>query len=195
MVTKKTKKATKVVKKAAKTTKKAARKTAKKVLKKPAKKAAKKTVKKVTKKPAKTAKPVKAVKAVKKTAKKAKAVKVAKPVAIVNSTKKFVLAAAKLAKGLHCTDVVALDLRGISPATDYFLIATGTSSRQMQTVADEISQLARSDDLERFGKAGYQQGRWILLDFFDVIIHIFDSEYRDYYNMDMLWGDAKKLRT
>ncbi|MCK4913452.1 MAG: ribosome silencing factor [Planctomycetes bacterium] len=183
MAEKKTKKTTKVVKKAAKT--------AKKVLKKPVKKVAKKTVKKVTKKPAKTTKPVKAVKAVKKTAKKTK---VAKPVAVVNPTKKFVLAAAKLAKELHCTDVVALDLRGISPATDYFLIATGTSSRQMQTVADEISQLARADGLERFGKAGYQQGRWILLDFFDVVIHLFDSEYRDYYNMDMLWGDAKKLR-
>ena len=86
-----------------------------------------------------------------------------------------------------------MDLRGISPATDYFVIATGTSDRQMRTVADEISQAARERELMRFGRAGYEQGRWILLDFIDVVVHIFDSEYRDYYDLELLWGDAKRL--
>jgi ribosome-associated protein len=89
---------------------------------------------------------------------------------------------------------VVLDLRGISPATDYFVIATGTSDRQMRTVADEISQAAREQQLMRFGRAGYEQGRWILLDFIDVVVHIFDSEYRDYYDLELLWGDAKRLK-
>ena len=107
--------------------------------------------------------------------------------------KAFAAAAARLADARHCSDIVVLDLRGMSPATDYFVIATGTSDRQMRTVADEISQEAREHGLKRFGRAGYEQGRWILLDFVDVVIHIFDREYRQYYDLELLWGDAEKL--
>ena len=107
--------------------------------------------------------------------------------------KAFALAAAKVAAGRHCSDIVVLDLRGRSPATDYFVIATGTSDRQMRTVADEICEAAKKRSLQRFGRAGYEQARWILLDFIDVVIHIFDSEYRDYYDLELLWGDAEKL--
>ena len=107
--------------------------------------------------------------------------------------KAFALAAAELAAGLHCTDIVVMDLKGKSPATDYFVIATGTSNRQMRTVADQICDTARKNGLERFGRAGYEQGRWILLDYVDVVIHIFDEEYRQYYDLEMLWGDAERL--
>jgi ribosome-associated protein len=105
----------------------------------------------------------------------------------------FAVAAARLAEERHCTDIVVLDLTGLSPATDYFVIATGTSDRQMRSVTDEISQAARDRGMQRFGRAGYEQGRWILLDFVDVVVHIFDEEYRHYYDLDSLWGDAKKL--
>ena len=108
--------------------------------------------------------------------------------------KKFALAAAKIAAERHCSDIVVLDLTGMSPATDYFVIATGTSGRQMRTVADEISQAAREMGFQRFGRAGYEQGRWILLDYINVVVHIFDSEYRDYYDLELLWGDAKRLK-
>jgi len=107
--------------------------------------------------------------------------------------KAFALAAANIAASRHCSDIVVLDLKGKSPATDYFVIVTGTSDRQMRTVADEISQEARDLGMERFGRAGYEQARWILLDFVDVVIHIFDSEYREYYDLELLWGDAKRL--
>ncbi len=107
--------------------------------------------------------------------------------------KALALTAAKLAAERHCTNIVVLDLRDISPATDYFMIATGTSNRQMRSVADEICQAARDQGQQRFGRAGYEQGRWILLDFVDVVIHIFDAEYRDYYDLELLWGDAKRL--
>ena len=107
--------------------------------------------------------------------------------------KAFALAAAKLAAERHCTDIVVLDLTGISPATDYFVIATGTSDRQMRTVADEICDEARKQIFQRFGRAGYEQARWILLDFVDVVIHIFDKQYRDYYDLELLWGDAKRF--
>ena len=105
----------------------------------------------------------------------------------------FALAAAKVADERHCSDIVVLDLRGISPAADYFVIATGTSDRQMRTVADEICDEAKKQGLMRFGRAGYEQARWILLDFIDVVVHIFDREYRDYYDLELLWGDAKRI--
>jgi len=103
------------------------------------------------------------------------------------------LTVAKLAGERNCTDIVVMDLTGISPATDYFVIATGTSDRQMRALTDEICQDAKKQGVQRFGRAGYEQGRWILLDFVDVVIHIFDAEYRDYYDLELLWGDAERL--
>ncbi len=108
-------------------------------------------------------------------------------------SKAFAMAAAEIAAGRHCRDVVVMDLRGKSPATDYFVIATGTSNRQMRTVADEICAAARGNNMQRFGRAGYEQARWILLDYVDVVIHIFDGEYREYYDLEILWGDAKRM--
>ncbi|MHC4756812.1 MAG: ribosome silencing factor [Planctomycetota bacterium] len=110
------------------------------------------------------------------------------------TAKQFALAAGKLAQQRRCTDIVVLDLSGKSPATDYFVILTGTSDRQMRTVSDELSDLARQQGMERFGRAGYDQARWILLDYVDVVIHIFDAEYRDYYDLELLWGDAERLK-
>jgi len=113
---------------------------------------------------------------------------------INEKAKIFALAAAKIAAERHCSNILVLDLKGKSPATDYFVIATGTSDRQMRTVADEICEAAKEDAIQRFGRAGYEQARWILLDFIDVVIHIFDAEYRDYYDLELLWGDAKRLK-
>lgn len=107
--------------------------------------------------------------------------------------KEFAIAAARIARERHCSDIVVLDLRGLSPATDYFVIATGTSERQMRTVSDEVSAAGREQGMSRFGRAGYEQGRWILLDFVDVVVHIFDSEYRSFYDLELLWGDAEKI--
>ena len=111
----------------------------------------------------------------------------------LDQARAFALAAAKVAAERHCSDIVVLDLSGKSPATDFFVIATGTSDRQMRTVADEINEAAREHKFQRFGRAGYEQARWILLDYVDVVIHIFDSEYRDYYDLELLWGDAERL--
>ncbi len=108
--------------------------------------------------------------------------------------KELALAAAKIAHDRHCTDITVLDLTGISPATNFYVIATGTSDRQSRTVADEISVEAKQQGHQRFGIAGHDKGQWILLDFVTVVVHIFDQHHRDYYNLDMLWGDAKKLK-
>jgi len=130
----------------------------------------------------------------KKTSKKASVTKPrARKKAVPDTARGFAIEAAKVAAERHCTGIVVLDLRGISPATDYFVIATGTSGRQMRTVADEICVEAKKQNAQRFGRAGYEQGRWIVLDFIDVVVHIFDSEYRDYYDLELLWGDAKRV--
>jgi len=107
--------------------------------------------------------------------------------------KQLALAAAKIARDRNCTDITVLDLTGVSPATNFFVIATSTSDRQARTVADEISEEAKKQGHKRFGIAGHSKGQWILLDYVSVVVHIFDQEHRDYYNLEMLWGDAKQV--
>ena len=92
------------------------------------------------------------------------------------------------------TGVQTCALPILSPATDYFVIATSTSDRQGKSVADEISDMAKQYDLKKYASAGYEQGRWILIDYINVIVHLFNPEMRTYYDLEMLWGDAKKIR-
>ena len=108
-------------------------------------------------------------------------------------SKVFALETAKIAIELNCRDVMVVDLRGISPATDFFVIATCTSDRQGRTVCDKIMEFARENGIARFGLAGYEQGKWVLIDFVDVVVHIFDAEYREYYELETLWGDAETI--
>lgn len=132
-------------------------------------------------------------KIVKKTAKKQPA-KIRSRTPRRSTDKQLALSAARIARDRNCTDITVLDLQGISPAANYFVIATGTSDRQSRTVADEISEEAKKQGHLRFGIAGYERGQWILLDFVTVVVHIFDAEHRNYYNLEMLWGDAKRLK-
>ena len=106
-------------------------------------------------------------------------------------SKEFAIAIAKIARDNKGRDVQVIDLRGKSPATDFFVIATSTSQRQARTVSDEINNYSKEIDFGRFGQAGYEAGRWILLDFVNVVVHIFDEEYREYYQIENLWGDAE----
>lgn len=108
-------------------------------------------------------------------------------------SKEFAIQAARIALELNSKDVMVVDLRGISPATDFFVIVTSTSDRQGRTVCDDISVFAKAHGFPRFGLAGHEQGQWILADFVDVVVHIFDEEYRNYYELETLWGDAKQL--
>jgi len=113
---------------------------------------------------------------------------------INRKAKELAVAAAKLAGERHCTDVVVLEVRNVSQVTDYFVILTGTSDRQMRSVADEITDIAKEQKTSLFGRAGYETSHWVLLDFVDVVVHIFDKQSRGYYDLEMLWGDAKKVK-
>lgn len=102
--------------------------------------------------------------------------------------------AARLAAERHCTDVVMLDLRGISPVTDYFVIASGTSDRQMRAVAEEIADAAAKCGWRPLNKAGLISARWILMDFVDVVVHLFDETHRKFYDLELIWGDGPRVR-
>jgi len=86
-----------------------------------------------------------------------------------------------------------LDVRGISPVTDYMVLATGTSPRQMKTVVDDVEELAAGQGLTPFSRSGYGSEQWTLIDFVDVIVHIFREDARLYYDLDNLWGDARPV--
>ncbi|AQQ10126.1 Ribosomal silencing factor RsfS [Sedimentisphaera cyanobacteriorum] len=106
----------------------------------------------------------------------------------------FAVEMARLISDRHFSDVVVLDLCGQNPAVEYLVIATGTSDRQTRSVAEELVKEAKHTGFEAFGKAGCEQGRWILLDFVDVVVHLFESEFREYYDLELLWGDAKQIQ-
>lgn len=91
-------------------------------------------------------------------------------------------------------DVVVLDLRSLTPMFDYFVIATGTSRRQLHAMSEEIDHVLE-DDLgdRRMGIEGYAESRWIVLDYGSVVIHLFDEEMRAYYDLENLWARADRL--
>ncbi len=90
-------------------------------------------------------------------------------------------------------DIVVLDLQGIASFTDYFLICTGGSHRQIATIADEIEEKLKKAKRRPSHIEGYPRGEWILMDYVDFVVHIFTPTGRSYYNLERLWGDAKRL--
>ncbi len=86
-----------------------------------------------------------------------------------------------------------LDVQGLSPVTDYFIVASGTSPRQMRSVADDIAELAAPRGYKLISHSGYDGENWILLDFVDVIVHLLSPESRLFYDIENLWGDAKRI--
>jgi ribosome-associated protein len=104
------------------------------------------------------------------------------------------LIAARVAEENRGRDVVVLDLRELTSMFDYFVLATGTSRRQLHAMSEEIDH-ALEDDLgdRRLGIEGYAESRWILLDYGDVVIHLFDEETRSYYGLEDLWGQARRV--
>jgi ribosome-associated protein len=90
-------------------------------------------------------------------------------------------------------DVVALDLRGVSAFTDGFVIATGGSDRQVKAIHDGIHMTLKNDHgLLPRRVEGLTESRWVLMDYWDVVVHIFTAEAREYYRLEALWGDVPK---
>ena len=108
--------------------------------------------------------------------------------------RELALAAARVAEETRGSDVRVLDLREITPVFDFFVIATGSSRRQMHAMADEIEAVLKKERQEvKRGAEGYEEGRWIVLDYGDVMVHLFDAEAREYWDIEHLWSDATRV--
>ena len=90
-------------------------------------------------------------------------------------------------------NVVVLDLRKGSAFTDFFVIATGTNIRQVQTIADAIDEALRKKGSRPALVEGYERGEWVLVDYFDFIVHVFLPATREFYGLERLWGDAERI--
>ena len=103
--------------------------------------------------------------------------------------------ALKAADDKKAYDLLALDISKIASFASFFLFCTGDSSRQMQAIADEIQKRLKLLGIQASHVEGYQNSEWILLDYFDLVIHIFSKEARAFYDLERLWRDGKKLDT
>ena len=91
-------------------------------------------------------------------------------------------------------DLVALDLRAIASFTEFFVIASGANQRQVQAIADEVNEQLKKQLRRRPVRIeGYNSGEWVLVDYGDFLVHIFDKEARDFYDLERLWRDAKRV--
>jgi ribosome-associated protein len=98
------------------------------------------------------------------------------------------------ADDVKAREMVALDLRGLNDATDWFVIASGTSDAHVRGIAQAVLQRLDAAGVRAHHVEGLQTGRWVLLDFVDVVVHLFHPEARAFYQLERLWNDAPRLR-
>ncbi len=104
----------------------------------------------------------------------------------------FAVEAGQLLAQRHCEDVVLLDVSGLSQVCDYVIVATGTSDRQMKSVASELAKLGSDSCFPAFRKNVDTGATWIVVDFISVVVHLFEPERRAYYDLEDLWSDSKR---
>ena len=107
--------------------------------------------------------------------------------------RELAVTAARIARDDNAEDIVVLDLRGISPITDYFVICTGTSDRQLRAIADDIAEAGKAAGQKVWHVAGAETATWIVMDFVDVVVHLFDLEHRAYYDLELIWGEVPRV--
>ena len=101
--------------------------------------------------------------------------------------------AADLCIDLKAKDVALLDLTHISDATDYFVIASGSSDTHVRAIAEHVLEELRKQGVRAHHVEGLQQGRWVLLDYVDFVVHVFHPVLREFYQLERLWSDAKTV--
>jgi ribosome-associated protein len=117
----------------------------------------------------------------------------ARPALTLSALPSDVVAALEAARDRKGRDLMVLDLRGLSTATDFFLLVTGTSDMHVRSVAEHLI-----DELKRAGVRpdhveGLRGGRWVLIDYIDFVVHVFHPAAREFYQLEDLWGDAARL--
>lgn len=101
--------------------------------------------------------------------------------------------AVRAALDKKAADVVVLDLRSTSAFTDFFVLCSGTSQRQVKAIADAVEEALRAAKVRPAHVEGYDRADWILMDFFTFIVHVFTPQTRTFYSLERLWGDAEKI--
>ena len=111
-------------------------------------------------------------------------------------SRKLALLCRDLADNRKAEDIVVLDVREISSVTDYFVIASGTSEPHLRAIVDEIQDNLREDhEIRPKAVDGTLQAAWVVLDYFDVIVHVMRHDLRERYDLETLWGDAPRVKS
>jgi len=111
-------------------------------------------------------------------------------------SRKLALLCRELADNKKAEDIVILDVRELSSVTDYFVLASGTSEPHLRAIVDEVIEKLRADhQLRPRAIDGTFQAAWVVLDYFDVIVHVMRRDIRDRYDLETLWGDAPRVKT
>jgi ribosome-associated protein len=100
---------------------------------------------------------------------------------------------ARVAQENKGRNIVVLDMRNITPLYDFFVIATGASRRQIHTIAEEIDAALHENGDKRQSISGYETSKWVVQDYGDVVVHVFDAPTREYYSLEDLWADAPRV--
>ena len=93
----------------------------------------------------------------------------------------------------NAINIKILKINELTSIADYFVIASGNSSNQVMAIADEVEEKVLKEEKIDFSKEGYKSGRWILLDFNDIIVHVFHKEQREFYDLERLWSDGEEI--
>ena len=97
----------------------------------------------------------------------------------------------KAASDKKASEVITMDMRGVMFSTDYFVVCSAQTATQVRAIADNIEEELDKEDIHFNHREGYHEGEWILLDYGDVVAHIFKEENRQYYALEQLWSEAK----
>jgi len=112
---------------------------------------------------------------------------------LLTDARERAITSARVAAENKGRDVLVLDMRGVTSIYDFLVIATGASRRQMHTIAEEIDDAMVALGDHRIGIEGYDSSKWIVQDYGDVVIHVFDPSAREFYELEELWADAPRL--
>ena len=101
--------------------------------------------------------------------------------------------AARAAASKQADSVVVLDVRDLITITDYFVIGSGNSERQVKTIAEEVERALKAEGARPVRREGESGARWVLLDFIDFVVHVFEEQEREFYRLENLWVDAPRV--
>jgi ribosome-associated protein len=121
-------------------------------------------------------------------------VAVVEPAPTPDNARPTALAIAKAALDKKAEDVTVLDVRGLTSYADYFVVVTADSDRQASAIADHVEQTMKQQGVTKVGVEGYETGRWILVDYGDVVAHVMNRESRGFYDLEGLWADAPRFQ-